>query len=285
MRNYFVVAIFFLLTAGYSNGQQTSLLVPKNSLDLQSDRVKVYSAGPDVTAPELLPLDLSPFHDEKCGNKLDGKVELALLVDTEGKPRNIVFDEPFSTDLEKLALKIVSEERFKPGIHDGIPVVVAQSVEVELKACVDEVKDDSGKKKYRLQLMSQPEQRFGPLPQPPKEAILTTGDAAGLANSIDGSPLYRAGGEVSAPVALNNVQAEFSDEARQAKYQGICVLSLIVDEKGKPQNIRVVRKLGMGLDEKAIEAVSQYHFKPAMRNGVPVPVKINVEVNFRLYNY
>jgi TonB family protein len=99
-----------------------------------------------------------------------------------------------------------------------------------------------------------------------------------------GGGLYRVGGGVSAPVALNNVEAEFSDEARRAKYQGVCIISLIVDAQGNPQNPRVVRTLGMGLDEKALEAVRKYKFKPALKDGkIPVPVMISVEVNFRLY--
>ena len=91
------------------------------------------------------------------------------------------------------------------------------------------------------------------------------------------------GGGVSAPVPLNQVEAEFSDEARRAKYQGVCLISLIVDAQGNPQNPHVVRALGMGLDEKAIEAVKKYKFKPAMKGNTPVPVMITVEVNFRLY--
>jgi TonB family protein len=99
-----------------------------------------------------------------------------------------------------------------------------------------------------------------------------------------GGGLFRVGGGVSAPVPLNSVEAEFSDEARRAKYQGVCLISLIVDAQGNPQNPRVVRALGMGLDEKALEAVRKYKFKPAMKDGhVPVPVMITVEVNFRLY--
>ena len=98
-----------------------------------------------------------------------------------------------------------------------------------------------------------------------------------------GGGLYRIGGGVSAPVALNSVEAEFSDEARRAKYQGVCLISLIVDAHGDPVNPRVVRTLGMGLDEKALEAVRKYKFKPAMKDGKPVPVMITVEVNFRLY--
>jgi TonB family protein len=99
-----------------------------------------------------------------------------------------------------------------------------------------------------------------------------------------GGGLERIGGRVSAPVPLFQPEAEFSDEARRAKYQGICVISVIVDAQGNPQNPRVVRALGMGLDEKALEAVRKYKFRPAMKDGkTPVPVMVNIEVNFRLY--
>jgi periplasmic protein TonB len=99
-----------------------------------------------------------------------------------------------------------------------------------------------------------------------------------------GGGVYQIGGGVSAPIPLNQVEAEFSDEARRAKYQGVCLISMIVDTNGMPQNPRVVRPLGMGLDEKALEAVRKYRFKPALKDGkTPVPVMITVEVNFRLY--
>jgi TonB family protein len=112
-----------------------------------------------------------------------------------------------------------------------------------------------------------------------------TGDGYGPGyGGNTGGGLYKIGGGVSAPVPLNNVEAEFSDEARRAKYQGVCIVSLIVDAQGNPQNPRVVRALGMGLDEKALEAVRKYKFRPAMKDGkTPVPVMISVEVNFRLY--
>jgi TonB family protein len=98
-----------------------------------------------------------------------------------------------------------------------------------------------------------------------------------------GGGVYRVGGGVSAPVPIFTPEAEFSDEARRAKYQGVCLISLIVDAQGNPQNPRVVRPLGMGLDEKALEAVRKYKFKPAMKGGSPVPVMMSIEVNFRLY--
>jgi protein TonB len=98
-----------------------------------------------------------------------------------------------------------------------------------------------------------------------------------------GGGLYHVGGGVSPPVLIYSVDAEFSDEARRAKYQGVSVVSLIVDAHGLPQRIRVVRKLGMGLDEKAVEAVRQYKFKPSTYQGKPVPVEITIEVNFHIY--
>ncbi len=98
-----------------------------------------------------------------------------------------------------------------------------------------------------------------------------------------GGGLYHVGGGVSAPQLVFAPDPEFSDEARRAKYQGVCVVSLIVDAQGNPQRVQVVRHLGMGLDEKAVEAVRQYKFKPATLQGKPVPVEVNIEVNFRIY--
>lgn len=98
-----------------------------------------------------------------------------------------------------------------------------------------------------------------------------------------GGGVYRVGGGVSAPIPIFTPEAEFSDEARRAKYQGVVTINIIVDAQGNPQNPRVVRPLGMGLDEKAIEAVRKYKFKPAMKDGKPVAVQMGIEVNFRLY--
>ena len=98
-----------------------------------------------------------------------------------------------------------------------------------------------------------------------------------------GGGLRHVGGGVSAPEVIFKVEPEFSEEARKAKFMGVVTVNLIVDTKGLPQNVRVIRGVGMGLDEKALEAVRQYRFKPAMENGHPVPVQVNVEVNFQIF--
>lgn len=98
-----------------------------------------------------------------------------------------------------------------------------------------------------------------------------------------GGGAFRVGGGVSAPKIIYQPDPEYSEEARKAKYQGTCVLWLVVGPDGKPRDIRVQRTLGLGLDEKAIEAVKTWRFEPALKDGKPVAVQINVEVSFRLY--
>lgn len=95
--------------------------------------------------------------------------------------------------------------------------------------------------------------------------------------------LEKVGSGVSAPRVIQAPDPEYEEVARAAKYQGVVVLHLIVDEQGKPQNIRIVHMIGLGLDDRAVEAVRKWRFQPAKRNGKPVAVAINVEVNFNLY--
>src|SRR5215468_10819374 len=108
------------------------------------------------------------------------------------------------------------------------------------------------------------------------------GVGAGIGGGYGGG-VFVVGGGVSAPRPVYKPDPEYSPEARQAKYQGAVVLSLVVAADGKPRNLRVVRSLGMGLDEKAIEAVKRWRFEPARKDGKPVAVAVDVEVNFRLF--
>jgi TonB family protein len=94
---------------------------------------------------------------------------------------------------------------------------------------------------------------------------------------------YRIGGGVTAPHAIYDPEPEYSEEARRVKYQGIAVLQVVIDAEGRPRDVRIARSAGMGLDEKAIEAVRKWRFEPGTLNGKPVAVIVNVEVNFRLY--
>ncbi len=115
---------------------------------------------------------------------------------------------------------------------------------------------------------------------------LGSGNGSGLGPGSGGNyggGLKRIGGGVSTPVVIYQVEPEFSEEARKAKFMGVVLVNLIVDAHGNPQNVHTLRGVGMGLDEKAVEAVRQYRFKPAMEGGKPVPVELNVEVNFQIF--
>jgi protein TonB len=112
------------------------------------------------------------------------------------------------------------------------------------------------------------------------------GHGAGIGTGIGGGiggGVYKVGGGISAPTAISAPDPDYTEEARRAKKQGTCVLWLIVDSTGHPRDIRVVRGLGFGLDAKAIDAVKQWRFQPALKDGKPVDVQISVNIDFHLY--
>ncbi len=98
-----------------------------------------------------------------------------------------------------------------------------------------------------------------------------------------GGGVYSVGGNVSGPIPIYKPEPLYSEEGRKAKLQGTVLLWIVVDAQGNVRpDIRVAKPLGLGLDEKAIETVRTWKFKPGMRNGVPVATRVVVEVLFRL---
>jgi len=97
-----------------------------------------------------------------------------------------------------------------------------------------------------------------------------------------GGGTYRVGGGVTAPTIVYRVEPQYSEEARKAKYQGTVILEAVIHRDGTISILRVVRSLGFGLDDNAIAALKQWKFRPGTRNGVPVDVALNIEVNFNL---
>lgn len=108
-------------------------------------------------------------------------------------------------------------------------------------------------------------------PPPPRDAVYAV------------TPPGTKPGGVSPPHAIFDPEPEYPDEARKAKYQGTVLVWMIIEPSGETKDIRIVRPLGMGLDEKALAAISTWKFEPARKDGKPVAVMVNVEVTFRLY--
>jgi protein TonB len=94
---------------------------------------------------------------------------------------------------------------------------------------------------------------------------------------------FHVGGNVRPPRVLSQPDPEFSQAARVQRISGNSQIYLVVEPDGTPDDIRIARPAGMGLDEKALEAVSQYRFAPATRDGQPVRVEIYIEVNFQIF--
>lgn len=116
--------------------------------------------------------------------------------------------------------------------------------------------------------------------------ILLLGATSGIhATAQSGpAPIVTASGsdlELSPPRLTRWVAAELSEEGRVAHYKGVCLVSLVVNDRGRPENVRVIQPLGMDLDSNAIKAAKAFRFVPAMRDGKPIPAKVTVEVHFK----
>jgi TonB family protein len=94
--------------------------------------------------------------------------------------------------------------------------------------------------------------------------------------------VYHPGDGLTMPVVIGKADPEYSEEARIARLAGTVRVSLVVGEDGTVRDVRTAASLGLGLDEKAIDAVRKWHFKPGLKDGMPVPVRVNIEINFRL---
>lgn len=283
MRPVATIACIALLVAVAGQAQQSNPAPVSSTPGKQAEHVKVFAVGADVTAPELLPTGRQSFQKEKCKNKLDGNVELTFLVDTTGTPHNITVIQPPGPDLSELAASIIAEDRFKPAMREGAPVNVMERADLRLQDCEEEIKDAPGQSQYIQELRSAPQQRFSDLLNPPDEAVFSLGADSPNTSSAVNDQLAHIGGSVTAPIIIHSVYPRYTNEAKRAKMQGVCILTLIVDAEGNPQHIWVTRPLDYGLDENAKEAVQQYRFKPATKNGVPVAVVVSIEISFHLY--
>lgn len=208
------------------------------------------------------------FSDVPDSKDKGGKQETRLLrIEADFTPAEVTAD---NADALLARIFLTARDRFADLVPDY------------WKPCVLAASTGKGKGKY-------PECRF-----PPEFAAIpgvvfsldersqpqAAGDGEAKAAEI---PLARIGKGVTIPKVILPKDPPFSEEARRAKYQGTATLMLVVDKTGQVQNIRIVRPLGMGLDQKAVETVAKWQFHPATKDGEPVSVELAVEVDFHLY--
>jgi TonB family protein len=266
MQREFALALAMFPLAALSAGQETAEPAPKPAV-AQPANTPIHYGGPGVTAPVLLQDPAEVSSPRRC-DELNGVVKLTAVIDANGIPRDVKSLQADDAVLGSFAVDLIQAERFKPGSYDGIPASVAIEFVLGLQTCVRRDKN-AGDTQPTLTLKAHPVQSFALRAAPDSDAP---------------SPPYPVGGEISAPVPTFNPGAHYSAYGRKKKIEGVCVINLIVDGNGVPQNVHVVKSLEPSLDQKAIEAVKTWQFKPAMKDGTtPVPVVITVEVDFELY--
>ena len=195
----------------------------------------------------------------------------------------MVVADPVGTNLDILAVKLVEADQFMPGSINGKPVPVGRTIAVALRACIVEQKDSEGKNHQTLHLSKPPDQKLDYAVPPAKDIFLDSGTSPSRPAYGQEASIEKVGGAVSAPKAILQSAASFSEYARRKKIEGTVVLTLIVDAHGLPQDVHVTRALEPSLDQEAVAAVTRYRFRPAMKAGRPVPVRISVEVRYKLY--
>jgi TonB family protein len=201
------------------------------------------------------------YPKETKKSKLEGTVVLQATIDKEGSVSNLAISSGDLTFADA-AVDAVRDWKFEPYMQNGQPVQVRQ--ELAFKFTPDE-------KIGELNANLSP-------PTLSRQALIPSRRE----DSPDG-PLYEVGHGVTPPRPIYAPDPPYSETARKSKYQGTCVLSLVVGADGRPQDIKVDRALGMGLDQKAVDAISGWKFEPGTKNGEPVAVYIVIEVSFHLY--
>jgi TonB family protein len=157
---------------------------------------------------------------------------------------------------------------------------VANLVPNYWRPCVLAASTGKGREQYTACLFA-PE--FAAVPGLVSNEIPQSGETGDEEAKASNGPVNRMSKGVTPPKAVYAPNPDFSEQARKAKYQGTVILSIVVDKTGQVRNIRVWQPLGLGLDRKAVEAVSKWQFKPAIKDGEPVNTELAVEVDFHLY--
>ena len=211
------------------------------------------------------------YPDEAKAAHVQGVVVLHALISKEGEIEDlqVISGPPL---LVESAIDAVKQWKYRPYLLNGEPTEMETTINVH----------------YTLGEEGPAQQPAGPGRAEAQPLHTGTHLPVRTALSIPktdaaGDQIRRIGGDVSAPLIVYKVDPEFTEQARKAKAQGVVLVNLVVDRSGKPTNVHVIRGVGHGLDKEAVDAVSQYRFRPAEEYGKPVPVALNVEVNFQIF--
>ena len=212
----------------------------------------VYYPGPEVTAPRMLRTVLALYPDGRSGKDVEGMSVFAMVIDARGIPTHLQLLHSHGDAFDQFASAAMQHSVFEPGKLDGKPVPVWIDVRVVFHS-------------DRSQAVPQVLIAERDLPPPDPEHL----------EDKHHNPL-----SYTPPYPIHTVDADFADPFAKHPYVQVALVSVLVSEEGSPKEVRVVRGLGFGLDEKAAAAVWHYRFLPATNKGKPVAARRNVTVEF-----
>jgi len=207
----------------------------------------VYSRGAGLVLPRLWNAAPVIYPQDAPAADPPRVCRMSMVIGADGVPAGIKVIRSLNSQVDQAAMNAIANSHFGPGTLDGEPVPVR----------IDVILRFVGNGNYAF------------------PRVLASGPPRNL---IHPRPFD------TPPKAIHTVEAEFSDKARRAKLSGVVLIQMTVNEDGFPTDVHVTRSLGMGLDEKAVQAVRQYRFKPATKDGKPVAATISVEISFHLYD-
>jgi hypothetical protein len=237
------------------------------------ERVKLFNGAPGLMAPLLLPpLTPNPPKNRCNGLKRSGSVTFSFIVDSEGRPRNIVFEHVTGNELDYLAVHVMETDVFKPATLNGAAVAGAGMLDMRLQACSETTKDQRGHKSTTIRLVSAPDQKIE-LPRDPQDeaALAPISDPETLLARIE-----QIGGSVTRPKRIFSPQMEGPDDRPMPP--GSDKFSMVVDEHGLPYDVQAVSPIESYNFDEATRMVRRFRYRPARKDGMPVPVRISIEI-------
>ena len=221
----------------------------------------IFTLESGVSAPTAL-FRVDPEYSEEAREaKYEGTVLMAFTVDTEGQARDIRIVKSLGMGLDEKATEAIAKWKFEPGKKDGLAVNVPAQIDVNFKLPLLAAAANIVAKEDTQKALTEP-------PRNPAAAA---------------DPKFGCGGGVSGPSIVSKVAPKYPEDARRSHDPGGTVLlSVVIDTEGRATDIRVVKGLGANFDEKAIECVAKWKFRPGLTCGKPMRVRAQIEVNFRL---
>jgi hypothetical protein len=238
---------------------------------IQSDWVTLYSHEQGVTEPVAI-WPAAPLQSDCKLQKLDGRVKLSFVIDSNGIPRNLVFEQALANELDLLAIKLMLNAKFQPATLNGSPVAVGRSVEVHLQACEVETTDQSGKASTVFRLRKPAEEKLEVWRNAPTRANLapiTT--PPGLLEALEQAHIYSI-----APKPL--IQPKSPDSKG---HSGTFSFVVILDEHGIPQVREALKSTDQWLLPQVIQCVRNFRYQPARIDDMPVPTRITVGMDIK----